>query len=65
MQSWHSILGYFMNIIKYNVLCYLEGRVEAGDVEKLIETFKHMTAEQPRNKIMEMLQIDDWQNFPK
>ena len=45
------------------VLCYLEGRVESGDVKKLVETFKKMTSDQPRNKIMEMLKIDDWQNF--
>ena len=44
------------------VLCYIEGRAESSDVKKLIETFKKMTAEQPRNKIMEMLQIDDWKN---
>ena len=47
------------------VLCYLEGRVESGDVKKLVETFKKMTSDQPRNKIMEMLKIDDWQNFIK
>ena len=45
------------------VLCYLEGRVESGDVKKLVEAFKKMTSDSPRNKIMEMLQIDDWQNF--
>jgi hypothetical protein len=45
------------------VLCYLEGRVESGDVEQLVEAFKKMTSDRPRNKIMEMLQIDDWQNF--
>jgi hypothetical protein len=45
------------------VLCYLEGRVESSDVKKVVEAFKKMTAEQPRNKIMEMLQIDDWQKF--
>jgi hypothetical protein len=45
------------------VLCYLEGRVKSADVEKLVQTFRRMTAEKPRNKIMEMLQIDDWQNF--
>ena len=45
------------------VICYLEGRAESGDVEKLVEAFKKMTSEHPRNKIMEMLQIDDWQNF--
>jgi hypothetical protein len=45
------------------VLCYVEGRAESNDVKKLIETFKKMTSEQPRNKIMEMLQIDDWQKF--
>lgn len=47
------------------VLCYLEGRVNTDDINKLLETFKHMSAEQPRNKIMEMLQIDDWRNFTK
>jgi hypothetical protein len=47
------------------ILCYLEGRVESSDVNKLIKTFREMTAEQPRNKIMEMLKIDDWQNFTK
>jgi len=47
------------------VLCYLEGRAGSDDVEKLVNTFKHMTAEKPRNKIMEMLQIDDWQNVSK
>jgi ABC-type phosphate/phosphonate transport system substrate-binding protein len=45
------------------VLCYLEGRAESDDVEKLVEAFKKMTSEHPRNKIMEMLQIDDWQKF--
>ena len=47
------------------VLCYLEGRVGSDDVAKLINTFKRMTAEKPRNKIMEMLQIDDWQTVTK
>ncbi|MBW2467133.1 MAG: hypothetical protein JRF02_07520 [Deltaproteobacteria bacterium] len=45
------------------VLCYLEGRAETGMVKKLTESFHKMTSEQPRNKIMEMLQIDDWQSF--
>ena len=45
------------------VLCYLEGRVKSDDIEKLVQTFRQMTAEKPRNRIMEMLQIDDWQNF--
>lgn len=45
------------------VLCYLEGRVDASDVQRLLETFKKMAAEQPRNTIMEMLHIDDWQKF--
>ena len=45
------------------VLCYLEGRVESEDVKKLVEVFKKMPSDNPRNKIMEMLQIDDWQNF--
>jgi len=44
------------------VICYLEGRAESEDVEKLVEAFKKMTSEHPRNKIMEMLQIDDWKN---
>ena len=47
------------------VLCYLEGRVGSDDVEKLVNTFKRMTTEKPRNKIMEMLQIDDWQTVTK
>jgi len=47
------------------VLCYLEGRVGADDVEKLVNTFMRMTAEKPRNRIMEMLQIDDWQTVTK
>ena len=50
-------------IVSMPVLCYLEGSAESGDVKKLVEAFRKMTAEQPRNKIMEMLQIDDWQNF--
>lgn len=45
------------------VICYLEGRAETGVVRKLTESFQKMTSEQPRNKIMEMLQIDDWQSF--
>jgi hypothetical protein len=45
------------------VLCYLEGRAEPGDVKKMIETFHKMTSDKPRNKIMEMLQIDDWQKI--
>ena len=45
------------------VLCYLEGRAKPGDVKKMIETFYKMTSDKPRNKIMEMLQIDDWQKI--
>lgn len=45
------------------VLCYLEDRVDKEDVKRLIDTFMAMAAEQPRNKILEMLQIDDWQKF--
>ena len=47
------------------VLCYLEGRVDTEDIQNLLNTFKNMSVEQPRNKIMEMLQIDDWRNFTK
>jgi len=47
------------------VLCYLEGRVKTKDVERLLEAFRKMASEQPRNKIMEMLQIDDWRKISK
>ena len=45
------------------VLCYMENRVDPGDVKMMVETLKRMVAEHPRNKIMEMLQIDDWRKF--
>jgi len=45
------------------ILCYLEDVLSAEDVKQVTEKFMGMAAEHPRNKIMEMLQIDDWQKF--
>jgi ABC transporter, phosphonate, periplasmic substrate-binding protein len=45
------------------VICYLESRVDKEDVEKFITAFMKMAKEHPRNKIMEMLQIDDWKKL--
>lgn len=45
------------------VICYEENQVDKEDVERFISAFMKMAKEHPRNKIMEMLQIDDWQKF--
>ena len=45
------------------VICYEENQVDKEDVERFISVFMKMAKEHPRNKIMEMLQIDDWQKF--
>lgn len=45
------------------VLCYLENKVDESEVERLVEVFTKMSIEQPKNKIMEMLKIDNWKKI--
>ncbi len=45
------------------VLCYLKNRVDDKQVEKLVEVFTGMSREEPQNKIMEMLKIDNWKKI--
>jgi ABC transporter, phosphonate, periplasmic substrate-binding protein len=47
------------------MICYLADQVDKEDVERFITAFMKMAKEHPRNKIMEMLQIDDWQKLIK